>query len=250
MKRLALLFLAISLFSSCRVFNPSVMFKTEKGYPFAQFDSTARITNSEYKLADYDEIGLFIYTNDGYKLVDVTTGGSAAQAGGQITYKIEKDGLVKLPQLGRVALKGYTVREAEKVLEEKFSMYFNKPFVVLNVVNRKIYVFNGEGGNASIITMTSDNMTLVEAIAQAGGVKETGKAYKIKLIRGDLKNPKIYLLDLSTVEGMKAIDMQMQSNDIIYIEPTRNIAASILTQISPLLGLISTVVLAIALVNK
>jgi polysaccharide export outer membrane protein len=191
-----------------------------------------------------------IYTNNGYKLVDISLTGASVSNTSLVRYLIEKDGFAKLPQLGRVFLKGYTVKEAEKVLEEKYSAYFNSPFVVVNVANRRVYVFTGEGGNANIVAMTSDNMTLIEAIAQAGGMSEFGKAYKIKLIRGDLKNPKIYLIDLSTVEGMKAADLQLQSNDIIYIEPTRNLANSILIQITPVLTLLTTILLFISVINQ
>jgi len=249
MKRLVIFFLTFSLFYSCRTFNPSVMFKVEKGYEYAQPDSVARRIQSEYKLAEYDALVLFIYTNNGYKLVDVTGSGAAA-ATSMVNYIIEKDGFAKLPQLGRVSLKGYTVREAEKLLEEKYSTYFNNPFVVLNVSNRKVYIFTGGGGSGSILPMASDNMTLIEALAQAGGISERGKAYKIKLIRGDLKNPKLYLIDLSTIEGMKAADLQLQSNDIIYIEPTRNLAETLLVQASPIIGLLTTIVLVIALFNR
>lgn len=225
------------------------MFKTEKGFQYTQPDSTAKMTQSEYKLAEYDQFELYIYTNNGYKLVDVTAGQVAAPLN-PIRYNIEKDGFAKLPQLGRVALKGYTTREAEKVLEEKYSTYFNNPFVVVKVTSRKVYLFTGEGGAATTVLMTTDNMTLIEALAQAGGIRERGKAYKIKLIRGDLKNPKIYLIDLSTIDGMKQADLQLQSNDIIYIEPTRNLGETVLVQISPLVGLLTTIILVIAVFHK
>jgi polysaccharide export outer membrane protein len=60
----------------------------------------------------------------------------------------------------------------------------------------------------------------------------------------------VYLIDLSTIEGMKEADLQLQSNDIIYIEPTRNLADTVLVQISPILGLFTTILLSIALFNK
>ena len=251
MRRLFPLFCAILLLYSCsKTLNPSVMFKTDKEYQYAQPDSAAQRVQSEYKLAEYDQFELLIYTNNGYKLVDVTSGTSGGAASSSVKYIIEKDGFAKLPQLGRLSLKGYSVKEAETLLEEKYSAYFNNPFVVMNVINRRVYIFTGDGGRASIVPMSSDNVTLIEAIAEAGGLSEKGKSYKIKLIRGDLKNPKIYLIDLSTIEGMKEADLQLQSNDIIYIEPTRNIGDTVLVQLSPLVGLLTTILLVVALLNK
>ena len=63
----------------------------------------------------------------------------------------------------------------------------------------------------------NDNTTLFEALAQAGGLNG-GKAYKIKIIRGDLRNPQIFLVDLSTIKGVVKSDFVLQANDIIYIE--------------------------------
>jgi polysaccharide export outer membrane protein len=251
MRRFWLLVFFLPLLFSCRSLNPSIMFKTGSDYPFARMDSAALAVQSQYKLAPFNDLELHIYTNDGYKLVDIsTTAASGGVNSSLIQYTIESDGYVKLPLLGRVEIKGLTVREAEKLLEEKYSAYYNKPFIMLRVLNRKVLVFKGEGGSANVVPLNNDNMTLIDAIASTGGLASTGKAYNIKLIRGNLKNPQIYQIDLSTLEGMKQSDLQLQANDIIYIEPTRNLAESLLVKISPIIGLLTTITLTIAIFAK
>jgi polysaccharide export outer membrane protein len=251
MKRFWIFLFCLPLLFSCRSLNPSIMFKTEKNYPYVKPDSAALAVKSQYRLAPFNELELLIYTNEGYKLVDVTsTSAGAGAGGGNIHYMIEGDGFVKLPLLGRVELKGMTVKEAEKFLEEKYAAYYNKPFLILRVLNRKVLVFKGEGGSANVVQLTDDNMSLIDAIAVTGGLAVTGKAYNIKLIRGDPKNPQVYKFDLSTIEGMKQSDLQLQANDIIYIEPTRNIAESLLVKISPFIGLLTTITLTIAIFAK
>ncbi|MBK5284190.1 MAG: polysaccharide biosynthesis/export family protein [Bacteroidia bacterium] len=227
------------------------MFKTEKNYPFSQPDSVATKAGSEYKLSPFDEIELHIYSNNGYKLVDVTSNSTTnGLINSLIKYSIESDGFVKLPLLGRMELKGMIIKDAEKMLEEKYNAYYNNPFVILKILNRRVIVFRGEGGSAAVIPLTNDNMSLIEAVAAASGIAITGKSYKIKLIRGNLKNPQIFEIDLSTVDGMKKADLQLQANDIIYIEPTRNISESILVKISPVIGLLTTVLLTISIFQK
>lgn len=251
MKHFWLIIFCLPLLISCRSLNPSIMFKTGKDYPYIKPDSVSAKIISEYKIAPFNDIELHIYSNDGYKLVDITPGGGSTGVNNTvIKYSIEADGYVKLPTLGRVQLQGYTVREAEKLLEEKYAFYYNKPFILLRVLNRKVLVFKGEGGSASVVPLTNDNMTLIDAIATTAGIASTGKAYNIKLIRGNLKNPIIYQIDLSTIEGMKQADLQLQANDIIYVEPTRNIAESLLVKISPVIGLLTTIILTIAIFAK
>jgi polysaccharide export outer membrane protein len=250
MKRFWLLFFCVPLLFSCRSLNPSIMFQTDNNYPYAKPDTSLK-TQSEYKLSPFDELEIHIYSNNGYKLVDIT---NAALSGGVngvlMNYSIEADGFAKLPLLGRVDMKGLTIKEAELALEEKYKAYYNNPFVILKVLNRRVLVFRGEGGIANVVLLTNDNMTMIEAIAAAGGVAVSGKAYHIKLIRNNLRNPQVYQIDLSTVEGMKQADLQLQANDIIYVEPTRNISDAILVKIAPVIGLFTTILLAIAIITK
>ena len=62
-------------------------------------------------------------------------------------------------------------------------------------------------------------MNLIEVLALAGGIDQEGKAHNIRLIRGDLYNPEVYKIDLSTITGMTQGMMDIKSGDIIYVEP-------------------------------
>ena len=243
---IAILLLLLS--SGCRSLNPSIMFTTPKDYPYAVDTMADKVT--EYKISEYDQLDMHIYTNDGFKLVDVTaaTMGGSSSAGissGAVHYSIEKDGGVKLPLMGKVVLKGMTLREAETFLEKKYEMYYKNPFVIMDVVNRRVTVFRGEGGSAVVLDIHNDNLTVIEAIARAGGIAQTGKAYKIKLIRGNLHNPEIHLIDLSTIEGAKLGDMTIQANDIIYVEPVRNVDQKILAQLSTIVGILTSALIVV-----
>jgi polysaccharide export outer membrane protein len=99
------------------------------------------------------------------------------------------------------------------------------------------------GGSGTVVTLKNENTTLIEALALAGGITETGKAYKIKLIRGDSRNPQVQLIDLSTIEGMKQSNMLLQANDIIYVEPVPRISNAILSQITPIVGILTSMLL-------
>ena len=145
--------------------------------------------------------------------------------------------------IGKIKISGFTVREAEKVLEQQYATFYNKPFVMIRVMNRRVLVFPGTGGSGRTVSLDNENMHLIEALALAGGLTNTGKAYKIKLIRGDLRNPKVMLIDLSTIEGMQQSNLLLQANDIIYVEPVPRISQEILQQIAPIVGIITSLTL-------
>lgn len=223
------------------------MFRTGRSFPYSDF--TATTTSTEYKLAPNDQLSFMLLTNDGEKLVDPVTGGGGAGivTNKQLSYTIEQDGMVKLPILGRVMLMGKTLKEVELFLEQEYRKFYNKPFVQLSVTNQRIFIFPGSiSGDAQVLELDNLNTTLLEAIAKSGGIAG-GKAHRIKLIRGDLKNPQVYLIDLSTIDGMKRANLVLQANDIIYIESRDRVASRALESIAPYLSLITTLLLIVTL---
>lgn len=257
MKRIYYIFLlAVSgslIFTGCRSLNPSVMMTTGKNFKYSAFPPSQPM---EYKISPNDALSFNIFSNDGFKLIDVTTmaeaGGSNVRVfstSGGLKYQVEFDGSVKLPLLGRIILKGMTVREAETFLEEKYSTFYNKPYVLLEVTNRRVIIFPGSEGAAKVVALENENTTLMEALAAAGGISQSGKAYNVKLIRGDLKNPEIYLVDLSTMDGVKQADLVLQANDIIYIEPQLRIGRDVIAETLPYLSFITTILVFIAFIK-
>jgi len=247
MKKLIPVISILFIISSCQI-NPSVMFKVPKNYTYS---NEQNIGNVEYRIAPNDILGFNVYTNDGFKLIDLTTSASSVTGGfqnsqgnsSQTQFLVEPDGQVKLPIIGKIKISGFTVREAEKALEQQYATFYNKPFVMIKVLNRRVMVFPGTGGTGRTVSLDNENMNLIEALALAGGLTNTGKAHKIKLIRGDLRNPKVMLIDLSTIEGMQQSNLLLQSNDIIYVEPVPRVSQEFLTQIAPIIGIITSIAL-------
>lgn len=241
MKKYFPFFIILLFLSSCKIFSPSQMLRTGKDFKYSEFTTTQ--DTQLYKIAVDDKITFTLATNNGENLINPVSGAvtTMANAGGE--YAVEYDGMVKLPILGRIKMSGMTLREAEKFLEDRYSKFYNEPFVQLKVTNSKVILFmGGEGGSASVMTLEKANTTLFEAIAQSGGISD-GKAFKIKLIRGNLKDPQIYLIDLSTLEGMKKADLVLQANDIIYVQPRNRYPEKFMAAVAPYLSLASFILL-------
>ena len=165
-----------------------------------------------------------------------------------LNYLVERDGMVKLPTLGRVNLVGLSIIEAEKKLEELYSAYYKDPFVQLSVTNNRVIVSTGSGGTAQIIGI-ENNMTVVEVLARAGGITSRGNASKIKVIRNVGNTKEVYQLDLSTIEGIYQGDLIVQANDIVYVEPNPEIAREILRDITPILTLLTSMLALVAILQ-
>lgn len=226
----------VFLLSACRTMNPSTMFGTDKDYVYNDFEEE----KTEYIIRPYDKLNVRIYTNNGIQLIDMENMGQSNEI---FTYLVDKDGVVKLPSIGLIKVQGLTVKEAETLLEKKYTPFYQTPFVMVKVTNRRVTIFSSGSTRGTVLTIENEKFTLIEALAKAGGLDDFGKAYRIKLLRGDLKNPKVYLYNISQIEDMKKANMVLQANDIIYVEKRGRYTQRFLGEIMPFVTLFNTAVL-------
>ncbi len=160
-------------------------------------------------------------------------------------YLVNSDGTVTLPMVGTVKISGLTYRQADSILVKKYSLYYEEPFVMIRSNNRRAFVFMGTGSSLQgagqsrglVVPLMHENMNLIEVLAYAGGLGSYSPASKIRLLRGDLKNPKVQIIDLSTVDGMRAAELVVLPNDIIYVDPARRPGLDLVRDLFPLISL-------------
>jgi polysaccharide biosynthesis/export protein len=240
---LILIAIAVGLTQTSCYINNDLMLKTDRSFVYDEIPQNA---NEEYVLSPNDFLEMRLFANKGFLIIDISSGAEERAGGAMavgrnfITYPIYENGDVKLPIINYVNLTGMTIKEAEKYLEGLYSEYYVDPYVQLMVTNRRVFVFPGGGGDAKVIPILNNNITLLEAITLAGGLPKRGRAKKIKLIREVDNKHEVYLIDLSDISGLKYADIIVQANDIIYVEPVPQIAQEILQEITPILSLVSS----------
>jgi protein involved in polysaccharide export with SLBB domain len=170
-------------------------------------------------------------------------------------FLVQSNGRVKLPMVDMVTVAGLSLLQADSLLQIRYSQYYKDVFVSTHVTNNRVFVLGSPGGR--VISLINDNMNLLEVLASAGGLSggginggggggggggiTGGRSYNIRLIRGDLKNPQVQVIDLSTIEGMRRASLQVEPNDVIYIEPINRPFFQALTDASAVFGLVGGV---------
>ena len=258
MKKLILYILVAFAVSSCSTLDKSRMLKTPTNYKFKAFADSINY-KKPYKIAVDDEVAIQMYSNDGYSIIQLTTGGAGGANGSAVgngnrgadgnSYKVRTDSTIKVPLIGRIKVAGLSLAEVEAKIELKLVNQFNSPFVICRISNRRVYLFQG-GYNSSIVELQNENTTLFEILAGSGGIYQEGNASRIKLIRGDLKNPDIYLVDLSTIDGMKTANLNLMAGDIIYIDPFINYASRSSSDVGSIFGFLSTILLVYSVTQR
>ena len=182
------------------------------------------------------------------------TGRGAGSTTGGAEFLVQADGTVKLPMVNRVKITGLSLLQADSVLKTRYDEYYKDAFVMTRVTNNRVFVLGAPGGR--VISLENDNMNLIEVLALAGGVdggggggggtsslyRYGGKANNIRIIRGDLKNPRVQQIDLTTLDGMRRANLQMEPNDIIYVEPVRRPVQEALIDVAPIISFASLVI--------
>lgn len=232
----------LAFVSSCGV-NSNVMFKEAKG---AKINDSIPLTPTEdYRISIDDKFTFNLSTKDGTRIIEDMTGISTEPRmdSPELEYVVRQNGEAKLPIIGLVKVEGLTIAQCEDTLEAKYGEKFQDPFVQLRVTNQRVIVFPGNGSDAKVIALLNSNTTLMEALAQAGGITDRGKASSIKLMRKVNGERVIYTLDLSTIDGLKYVDMIIQANDYIYVEPTPELSKEIAEDVVPIVSLLSSAII-------
>lgn len=216
------------------------MLKAPKKYEYADLDT---VRAKEYLISPDDRLEIAVYTNRGYSEVNVLVpafdqSGSGASP---IQFLIQQDGFVDLPVLEKIKLSGLTVTEAQTILEEEYTEFYNNPLVTIRVVNRRVYIFTGES-SATVVFLENENTTLIEVLAAAGGIDFYGKAHHIKVVRNGENGIKVDKIDLSTIDGVEKTAMRVEANDLIYVEPTRSLARGVGREFAAFITLVSSVI--------
>ena len=176
------------------------------------------------------------------------TGQDAGAATAGSEFLVQADGTVVLPMVDRVRVSGLSLLEADSTLALLYNEFYKEAFVTTRVTNNRVIVLGATGGQ--VVALSNDNMNLLEVLALAGGVdgnggggaglyRNGGRANNIRIIRGDLKNPRVQQIDLSTLDGMRRANLQIEPNDVIYVEPIRRPLLDALADSGPLLSLAS-----------
>jgi len=241
------LFITGFLIQSCGV-NSNVMFKEAKDE--VKYDSIPLNPTEDYKISIDDKITFTLTTNNGTEIIEKLSGISEDKGGASMTeYIVRSNGEAELPVIGKTKLAGLTVEQAEDTLVKLYSGEYVDPFVQVKVTNQRVIVFPGNGSDAKVIPLLNSNTTLMEALAQAGGITDRGKANTIKLMRKVDGKRVVYGIDLSTMDGLQYVDMIVQANDYIYVEPTPEIGKQVAQNIVPIVSLISSAIVIISAIN-
>lgn len=138
------------------------------------------------------------------------------------SYLVDSKGEIVLPVLGRMNLIGLTHREVASKIEKLIieGQYINDPSVTVKLINYKVSVL-GEVKAPGVKQISSERVTLFDALGLAGDLTIYGKRENVSIIREVNGARQIATVDLSNKSILTSPYYYLQPNDIVYVQPNK-----------------------------
>lgn len=187
---------------------------------------------TDYELRIGDRLYVTVYSMDETIMKMYNAGGTSANIRQQMgvgysngsydlyTYLVDEEGNIDFPTIGKIYVQGSTTREVKRKLENALGTLlreipgYSTISVEVYIVNRSFSVVGAQSGRYPI---TKEKMTIFEALALVGDLKEFNSRKEIKLVREKNGVTTIKTFDARSKEIVNSEYYYIEPNDIIYI---------------------------------
>lgn len=139
-------------------------------------------------------------------------------------FKVSAAGHINLPLIGKVKVVGLTKEEAADLIELQYKTKELKNPIISVQINNLYVIALGEVAKPGKYLIGREDMELIDLLGEAGGLTPFADKRRLKIIRGNRRNPTVIMVNLEHYDFVKNSALRLRSKDIVYIEP-RNGAA-------------------------
>ncbi len=180
----------------------------------------------EYRLQVNDVLsirvmGLDDATSRFFNVESQTNGSMVTDAAMYVNgYSVDKNGQVQLPTVGKIKVQGLTIGEAQELVQRKINEFFTNATVILKMVNWRLSVL-GEVSRAGSYQVYNNQITILDALAMAGGPNEFADKSHVTLMRQSERGVQALYVDLSDTDVLSSEYYYLLPNDIVYVPALR-----------------------------
>lgn len=197
-----------------------------------QFRLLKDAPNSEEKTADFqavlqpDDLLMIVISTDNpiisqpYNLTSATSSNGSNGGSSVLSYQIDQDGYIQIPNLGRIQAAGKTRNELISFIEQLLSDKISNPVITVRILNFKISV-QGEVLSPGTFPINTERITLLEALSMAGGPTLYGRRDNILIIREENGVKSFNKVDITKGDFIYSPYYYLSQNDVIYVEPNK-----------------------------
>ena len=165
-------------------------------------------------------------------------------------YNVSDSGFVEIPVVGRVDVLNKTLEEAKTAVSEKAAKYLKDATVIIKLISFK-YSVMGEVTRPGVYQNYNNQLTVLEAISNAGDISPYGDRRKVLVIRPGNEGTRTFRLNLTRTDILSSEGFFLLPNDIVYVEPVKSYNIRVnLPIVSVFLSGVTTLILVLNYINK
>ncbi|RRJ89453.1 polysaccharide export protein [Paenimyroides tangerinum] len=169
----------------------------------------------------------------------------------QQLYLVDGNGNIEFPVIGQINVLNKTKQDIIDELQSKISVYINNPIINVRIMNFKVTV-QGEVNRPGVHTITSERLTVVEALSLSGDLTIYGNRNNILIFREENGKRISQRIDITKTDFINSPFYYLKQNDIVYVEPnkTRVNASAVGPNASIFISIASLVIGILTLISR
>lgn len=136
----------------------------------------------------------------------------------QSGFILSEEGLLELPYIGKLNLKGLTLSQTESLISEKLKGYFETPVVRVQLISFHFTIL-GEVTNEGRYTTFDPSATIIDAISIANNLTDFADRSKIKVVRTEGNVAKVFYVNTLQEDLLSQPGFYLKPNDLIIVSP-------------------------------
>ncbi len=168
-----------------------------------------------------------------YSAGTVPTGGNAAQmvtagaANPAAGFLVNQQGYIQYPVLGQLKAAGLTKKALTDTIQNQLTnrKLLVDPVVSVRFLNYRVTVL-GEVAHPAVVNVSSEKISVLEALGMAGDITIYGKKENVLLIREENGVRTTRRLNLNDKSSLSSPYFYLKPNDIVYVEPSKSKVAT------------------------
>jgi polysaccharide biosynthesis/export protein len=152
---------------------------------------------------------------------------NVASGAGSPGYLVNQEGFLQFPRLGNIRAAGMTKSQLKDLITKQLLQrgLGKEPIVTVRHLNFKVTVL-GEVSRPTVVSVPSEQITLLEALGLAGDLTIFGRRDNVLLIRDEEGKRTIRRINLNESSTLNSPYYYLKPNDVIYVEPNEAKVAS------------------------
>ena len=138
-------------------------------------------------------------------------------------YNIDADGTILLPVIGKIPVVGLTLTQARDTLQNIVDDYLESPTVDIRLLSFQFTIL-GEVAQEGTYFNYSDKLSILDAVARAGGMEDFADPRKVKIVRTHADSLEVVYVNMLEEDLLASPYYYLMPNDVVSVAqlPAKN----------------------------